>query len=122
MVGGAVDERDGDLGHMNDLNVARWFGLDTGLPERAQEANAAGDACNRTCETIGSSQAGAVDAPSALEGIVDGDPSAASTSDTDEGDGEDPPAVLSRRSAHELSDCWERPPATLKHRTAPDPG
>ena len=40
----------------------------------------------------------------------------ASTSGPDQGNGEDPPAVLSGREAHELSD-WGRPPVTVQGRT-----
>ena len=45
-------------------------------------------------ETRGSSQGGAVDASSAPTGTAETDLSAASTSDTDKGNGEDPPAVV----------------------------
>ena len=56
-----------------------------------------------------------MDASSVSAGRTDRDPSAASTP-TDQGDGEDTPAVLSGRAAHELSN-WARPPATVRGRT-----
>ena len=45
-------------------------------------------------ETRGSSQGGAVDASLVPVGRAERDLSAASTSDTDKGNGEDPPAVI----------------------------
>ena len=49
-----------------------------------------------------------MDIPSAQAGRANSDRSAASTPGTDQGHGEDPPAVLSRRAAHELSNYWRR--------------
>lgn len=69
-----------------------------------------------TAETIGSSRQGAVDVSSALARRTESDPGAASASDADEGDGEDPPAVLLGKEAHELSN-WGRLPATVRGRT-----
>ena len=66
--------------------------------------------------TRGSSQEGAVDAPSGPARRADSDPSAASTPDTDQGDGEDTRALLSRRAAHEHSN-WGQLPATVRGRT-----
>ena len=48
-----------------------------------------------TSETMGSSQGGAVDASSVPAGRAESDPGEAPASDTDQGNGEDPPTVLS---------------------------
>lgn len=69
----------------------------------------AGDAANGTAETIGLSEDGAVEAPSPPAGRADSDPGAVSTLDTDQGRGEDPPAGLSGKAAHNLNDYWGRP-------------
>ena len=92
-----------------------------------------------TVETMGSSQGGAVDASSAPAGrakivktmgsskggvdassvpveMVESDSGASAASGTDQGNGEDPPAVLSGRAAHELS-SWGRLPETERGRT-----
>ena len=66
-------------------------------------------------EKIGSSHGRAVDASSVPAGRVESDFSAAPTSGTDQGNGEVPPAILSR-AAHELSD-WGLPPATARGQT-----
>ena len=55
-----------------------------------------------------------MDASSVSAGRTDSDPSAASTP-TDQGDGEDTPAVLSGRAAHELNN-WGRLPTTVPGR------
>lgn len=62
----------------------------------------------KTTVTIGSSQVGAVDASSAPKGRAESDPSAASASHTDQGNGEDPPVVLSGRALHQLQRASER--------------
>ena len=56
-----------------------------------------------------------VDASLAPAGRAENDLSAASTPGTDQGNREDPPAVLSGRAAHELSDLG-RPPVTVRGR------
>lgn len=61
---------------------------------------------------MGLSQGGAVETSSVPEGKAESDPVEASISDTDQGSGEDPPAVLSEREAHELIN-WGRLPATV---------
>jgi len=137
--GGVVHELDKGLARLNDLDLTWGFDLDAFLEERAQQAPAAGDAGDgnsetmgssqggavdassapvgrvETAETIGSSQGGAVDASSVPAGRAESDPGEASASDTDQGNGEDPPAVLSGRVAHESS--WGRLPATVRGRT-----
>ena len=108
------------------------------MRERTQQAPAVGEAGGGTLETIGSSQGGAVDAPSVPEeradtemigsyqggavdapsvpaGRADSDPSASSTT-IDQGDGEDTPEVLSGKATHKLSN-WGRLPATVRGRT-----
>ena len=57
-----------------------------------------------------------MDASSVPEGRAESDLSAAATSGIDQGNGEDPPAVLSGRAAHERSN-WGRLPATVRGRT-----
>lgn len=137
---GVVDELDDGLARLNDLDLTWGFDLDAFLEERAQQAPAAGDAGDGTAETMGSSRGGAVDASSAPVGRVEtaetmgssqggavdassvpagraeSDPGEAPASDTDQGNGEDPPAVLSGRAAHELS-SWGWLPATVRGRT-----
>ena len=61
----------------------------------------------------GASQGGAVDASSVPAGRAESELCAASTSGTDQGNGDDPPVVLSERVAHELSDSG-RPPVTVR--------
>ena len=97
------------------------------LQERSQEAPVAGDAGdgraetmdssqggavdassvpagkNETVETMDSSQGGAVDAFSVPAGRAKSGLDASAASDTDQGNDEGPPAVLSGRAAHELS-------------------
>ena len=68
-------------------------------------------------ETMGSCLGGAVDASSVPAGRAESDPGAASASDTGQGNGEDPPAVLSGRPAHDPS-SWGRLPDSA----GPDPG
>ena len=138
--GGLVDEVDDDLAHLNDLDVTWGLDSDAFLQERAQQAPAAGDATDRTAETIDSSQGDAVDSSSAPTGRAeadewmgssqggsgdafsvpagraDSDPGATAASDTDQGNRENPPAVLSDREAHELS-SWGRLPTTVRGRT-----
>ena len=137
---GVVDELDDGLARLNDLDLTWGFDLDAFLEERAQQAPAAGDAGDGTAETMGSSRGGAVDASSAPVGRVEtaetmgssqggavdassvpagraeSDPGEAPASDTNQGNGEDPPAVLSGRAAHELS-SWGWLPATVRGRT-----
>ena len=50
------------------------------------------------------SQGGAVAASSVPTGRAESDSGASAASGTDQGNGEDPPAVLSGRAAHELRD------------------
>lgn len=86
--------------------MAWGFDIDGSLRERtqhAQKASAAGDADNRIAETIGSSEAAAVDVPSAAAGRVNSDPDAATTPDVDQGHGEDLLEVLLGKAPHELS-------------------
>ena len=130
-----VGELDDGPAHLNDPDVTWGFDLDAFLQERVQQAPAAGDAGDGTAETMNSSQGGAVDASSAPAGrtetpetmgssqggAVDASsvtaetaesvPGAAAASDTDHGNGEDPPAVLLGRAADEL---WGRLPATVR--------
>ena len=68
-------------------------------------------------EKIGSSHGRAVDASSVPAGRAESDPGEAPASDTDQGNGEDPPAVLSGRAAHELS-SW----GWLRNSKGPDSG
>ena len=89
------------------------FDLDVFLRERTQQASATGDADDGIAGTIGLSEGGAVGILSAPAGRADSDSSAASIPDTDLGCREDPPAVLSGKAAHELSDYWGRLPATV---------
>eukprot|EP00904_Undaria_pinnatifida_P004473 jgi/Undpi1/14026/HiC_scaffold_9.g03677.m1 len=101
------------------------------LQERSQEEPVAGDDGDGTAETIDSSQGGAVDASSvpagraekvetmgsSQGGAVDASSvqtrgaesssDASAASGTDQGNGEDSPAALSGRAAHELS-SWGR--------------
>ena len=68
----------------------------------AVDASSAPAGRAETVETIGSSQGG-VDASSVPTGRAETDSGASAASSTDQGNGEDPPAVLSGRAAHELS-------------------
>lgn len=110
-----IDELGDDLVHLDGLDVTWGFDMDVVLQERAQQVPAGGDAGDGTAETIGPSQGSAVDASSALAGRVEtaetigssqkgavdafsvpvgrteNDPSAASTPDTDQGNGGDLP-------------------------------
>ena len=119
-------------GDADDLHVC--------LQERSQEAPVAGDAGNgsaetmdssqggavdtssvpagraETVETMDSSQGGAVDASSIPAGRAKSEPGASTASGTDQGNGEDTPAVLSGRAAHELG-SWGRIPLTVTGRT-----
>ena len=73
----------------------------------------------RRAETAGmtaSYQGGTLDASSVPAGRVESDPGAAAASDTDQGNGEDSPVLLSGRAAHEFS-TWGRLPATVRGRT-----
>ena len=67
-------------------------------------------------ETSGSSQRGAVDASSVPVATAESDLKAASTNGTDQGNGEDSPAIMSGRAAHERSD-WGWPLVTVHGRT-----
>ena len=69
-----------------------------------------------TVETIDSSQGGAVDASSVPAERDESDSGASAASGTDQGNGDDPPAVLSGRAAHELS-SWGRLPQAVRGRT-----
>ena len=62
-----------------------------------------------------SSQVGALDASSVPAGRPRIDSGASAASGTDQGNDEDPPAVLSGRAAYELS-SWGRLPATVRNR------
>ena len=139
---GVVGELDDGLVHLNDFDVTRGFDLDAFMQERAHQAPAAGEAGDETAETMGSSQGGVVDASSAPmgraetgetmsssqggavdassvpAGRAESDPDAASASKTGQGNGEDPPAVLSGRPAHKLSSWGASPPDS----TGSDPG
>ena len=131
-----ADEPDDGLAHLNNLDVTWGFDLDAFLQERAHQAPAAGDDGEGTAKTMDSSQWGAVDASSApagraetveTMGLSQGGVVAASSvpagraesssgasaaSGTDQGNGEDPPVVLSGRATHELS-SWGRLPARV---------
>ena len=131
-----MDELDDGLAHLNDLDGTWGFDLDAFLQERAQQAPAAGEARDgtaetmdssegtssapmgraETTETMGSSQGVAVDASSVPAGRAGSNPGAASASDTGQGNCEDPPAALSGRPAHELSQ-WGQFPPTVRGRT-----
>ena len=54
-----------------------------------------------------------MDASSVLAERAESDSDASAASDTDHGNGEDPPAFLLERAAHELSN-WGRFPATVQ--------
>ena len=109
------------------------------MQERAQQTPVAGNAGDGTVETMGSSQGVWWTPPRPRQGgskqsrrwvrlkgawtplrSPQGGPKAtrgaSAASGTDQRDGEDPPAVLSGRAAHELS-SWGRLPATLRGRT-----
>ena len=57
----------------------------------------------------------AVDASSVPAGRAESDSGASAASGTDQGNGDDPPAVLPGREAHELS-SWGRLPPTVRGR------
>ena len=63
-----ADELIDGLARMNDLDFTCGFDLDVFLRERVQQAPAVGEAGGGTLKTIGSSQGGAIDAPSVPEG------------------------------------------------------
>ena len=65
-----------------------------------------------------SSQGGAVDASSVAEGRAESGSDASAASGTDQGNGEDPPAALSKRAAHKLSSWGTATP----YSDGPDPG
>ena len=69
-----------------------------------------------TVETIDSSQGGTVDTFSVPAGRAKSSSDASAASGTDQGHGEDHPAVLSGTAAHELS-SWGRLPPTVMGRT-----
>ena len=132
-----MDEQDEDLDRLTDLDVTWWFDLYAFLRERSQEAPVAGDAGDGTAEMMDSSQRGAVDASSVPAGTAetvntmdssqggavdassvpawraDSDSGASAASGTDQGNGDDPPAVLSGRAANELS-SWGWLPPTVR--------
>ena len=138
--GGVVDELDDGLAHLNDLDVAWGFDVDAFMQERIHQVPADGEAGidkpgtmgsfqggamdvssalrgkAETAETMGSSQGGAVDASSVPAGRAEGSPSAASGSDTGQGKGEGPPAILSGWPGHGFS-SWGRLSPTVRGRT-----
>ena len=115
--GGAVDELDDDLAHLNDLDVTQGFDLDTFLQERARQAPSAGDD-DGTAQTMDSSQGGAVDASSVPAGRAESALSAASTFGTDLGNGE----VSPRGPVREGSARAERLVTALRDSAGTDPG
>ena len=118
-----MDKQYEGLDPLVDLDLTWGFDLHAFLRERSQETPAAGDAGDEavetmdssqggavdaysvptgraeTVETINSSQGGAVDASSVPAGRAESDSGASAASGTDQGNGEDPPAVLSGRAA-----------------------
>ena len=128
------------LSRLNVLGVTWGFDLESLLHKRAQQVPTIGDAGDGTAETMGSSQRGAVGAASAQAGRTEttemmgssqGDamdarstpgresrkrPGRSSTSNTDQGTGEDSPAILSGRAANKLSNWGPSDSA------GPDPG
>ena len=86
-----------------------------GFVSRGVDASSVPAGRAETVETMGSSQGG-VDASSVPAGRVESDLVASAASGTGQGNGEDPPAVLSWRAAHELS-SWGRLSATVRGRT-----
>ena len=90
------------------------FDVNVFMQERSQQASVAGEAVDRTAETTGSSEGGAVGDPLVPVGRADSDSSAASATDTDQGNGDNPSVVLSVRTAHGLSGCWGRVPVTTR--------
>ena len=58
VVDALVDELGDDLAHLNNLDLTWGFDLDAFLPERGQQAPAAGDAGHGKAETTGSSRGG----------------------------------------------------------------
>ena len=113
---GVMDKQDEGLDRLPDLDVTWVFDLHTFLRERSQETSAADDAGDGTAGTMDSSQGGAVDASSVPAGGAEIDPGALAASDTDQGNGDDPPAVLSGRETHELS-SWGKLPPIVRGRT-----
>ena len=69
-----------------------------------------------TVETLDLYQGGAVDASLVPAATAESDSGVSTASGTDQGNGHDPPAVLSGRAAHELS-CWGRLLPTVRSRT-----
>ena len=65
-----VDELGDHLAQLDDFDVPWGFDLDAVLRERTQQLPAAGETDDGTADTVGSSQGGAVDAPSAQAGRV----------------------------------------------------
>ena len=138
--GAVMDEQDEGLDRLTDLDVTWRFDLHAFLRGRSQETPAAGDAGDGTAETMGSSQGGAVDAfsvpagrtetvemmdssqggavnaSSVPAGRAESNSSASAAFGTDQGNGDDPPAILSEREAHELS-SWGRLLPTIRGRT-----
>ena len=97
---------------------AERAGTETSGSSQGGTTDASSAAVGRTeNDTKCSSQGGTVDASSVPGGRAESDLSAVSTAGTDQWNGEDPPAVLLGRAAHELSD-WGRPPVSA----GPDPG
>ena len=76
-----------------------------------------------TVKTMGSSQGKAVDHTSAAPAARAGnDPGAAAACGTDQGNGNDPLAILSGGEAHELSSCSVAGETATPDSNGPDPG
>ena len=135
-----MDEQDEGLDRLTDLDVTWGVDLHAFLRERSQDTPAAGDAGDgtaetmdsaqggavdtssvpagraETVETMNSSQEGAMDASSVPAGRAESDSDASAASSIDQGNGDDLPAVLSARTAHDLS-SWGRLPPIVRGRT-----
>ena len=94
-------------GTAEPMDLSQWGAVDTSLVPAGR---------TETAETMDSSQGGAVDASSVPTGRAESGSEASAASGTDQGNGEDPPAVLSGRAAHELS-SWGRLSPTVMGRT-----
>ena len=87
-----------DLAHLDDLHVAWGFDIVSISQERSQQASVAGGpVTEQPRPTISSSDGGKVDNPSVPVGRADSVSCEALTTDTAQGSGVDPPAILSRR-------------------------
>ena len=114
--GGVVDELENWSGSLEGPRSDVGFDLEAFMQERAPQAPAAGKAGDKTLETMASSRGSTVDASSVPAVGAERNPGAASSYDTGQGNGEDLPAVLSGRPAHELS-SWRQLPPTILGRT-----